>query len=165
MQRLIALCLLLAGCGTGTGVGDNTAAPAAEGDRAVKAAVQTASLTGLYEGGAAEPRSQLCILDRGSGDSRFGLVVWGRSQASCSGAGSAVRRGNVLRLTMEGDEPCLVEAALEGSRVTFPASLPAGCAYYCGAGASIAGAAFEKVGGTAADAARARDLVGDPLCG
>jgi len=165
MRSALGLALLLAGCGSGTGGGGNVAAPADAAEQTVKAAVQTATLTGLYEGGTGPQRNQLCILDRGTGDSRFGLVVWGGAESSCSGAGSAVREGNVLRLTMEGDQPCAVAGSIEGARLTFRGSVPAGCAYYCGAGASMAGAAFDKVGGTAEDAARALDLVGDPLCG
>ncbi|MDQ4086779.1 MAG: hypothetical protein M3177_02000 [Pseudomonadota bacterium] len=157
MRSLLLLPLLLAGCGTGA-VGNRA-------DEAVATAVQTATLTGLYEGGGGSQRSQLCIVEHATGDSRFGLVHRGAGDASCSGAGSAVRQDSVLRLTMEGDEPCVVEAAIEGGRVTFPAAAAPGCAYYCGAGANLAGAVFEKVGGTSQDAARARDLVGDPLCG
>jgi hypothetical protein len=65
---------------------------------------------------------------------------------------------------MSGDEPCTIEARIEGTRVAFPPSLPAGCAYYCSRGARFAGAAFDKTGGTAEDARRAQDLIGDPLC-
>ena len=156
--KLIAIpLLLLCACGTG-GVTERA-------DNAVQAAVQTANLTGLYEGGAERRPSQMCIVDRGSGNSRFGLVVHGAGEASCSGAGSAVRTGEVLRLTMTGDEQCTIEARIAGAQVTFPASVPEGCAYYCGAGASLAGAELVKTGGEADDAMRARDLVGDPLCG
>ena len=163
--------LLLCACGTqdslgnGAGstpaVGNTAAAPAA----AVPAqAVQTASLTGLYESSAAGRRNQLCVVDRATGDARFGLVVRGAGADGCSGAGSAVRQGAVLRLRMSGDEACTIDARIEGTRVTFPAALPSGCAYYCGRGASFAGATFDKTGGGAEDAMRAQDLVGDRLC-
>jgi hypothetical protein len=66
---------------------------------------------------------------------------------------------------MTGDEQCVIEARIDGTRVTMPQTLPAGCAYYCGAGARMTGAAFDKTGGTAEDAMRAIDLVGDRLCG
>lgn len=154
------LCLLLAACGTG-GEGEQTAAPEAR-----EAAVQTAELTGLYEGeGAGERRDRLCMLARGSGMTRFGIVTWGPEGRNCSGAGSAVRQGDVLRLAMAGDEECAIEARIEDRQVTLPAALPQGCDYYCGPGATLAGKRFEKTGGTAQDAMRATDLVGDPLCG
>ena len=161
MRVFLISALLVAGCGTGDPANDS-----ARGDEAAKAAVQTATLTGLYEGrSGAEQPNQLCILDQSTGDARFGLVVWGGGERSCSGGGAAVRQGDVLRFDMAGDEECRIEARIEGTRVTLPASLPEGCSYYCAAGARLAGATFDKVGGTAEDAVRARDLVGDPLCG
>jgi hypothetical protein len=160
MKRWLFLPLLaLAGCGTGDEPGNRSSA-----DAPAKA-VQTSQLTGLYEGGEGPQRNQMCIVDRATGDSRFGLVVWGPDQRSCSGSGQATRQGNVLRLAMSGDEQCVIEARIEGTRVSMPQTLPAGCAYYCGAGARMTGAAFDKTGGTAEDAMRAVDLVGDSLCG
>ena len=150
---------LLAGCGTGDPGNQVAGVPQAR-----KAAVQTAELTGLYEGGSGEQRDQMCILDRGTGNARFGLVTWGANQSSCSGEGVAVRSGDTLRLTMEGDETCVLEAQIDGGNVQFPAQAGPGCSYYCGAGATLAGLTLEKTGGTAEDAMRATDLVGDPLC-
>lgn len=149
-----------AACGTG-GDGNETGAPGAR-----EAAVQTAELTGLYEGaGEGDRRDRICMVARGSGNTRFGIVTWGPEDRNCSGAGEAVRDGNVLRLSMAGDEECVIDAAIDGTTVTLPATPPQGCAYYCGPGESLAGKAFEKTGGTAEDALRATDLVGDPLCG
>jgi hypothetical protein len=42
--------------------------------------------------------------------------------------------------------------------------VPDGCAYYCGARARLTGARFAQVGTGREDAAKAKDLVGDPLC-
>lgn len=127
-------------------------------------AVQTATLTGLYESGAAGSRSQMCMIDRQTGDTRFGIVLRGPANESCSGSGSAVRQGDVLRLTMAGDEACTIEARIADGRISFPAGTAPGCAYYCSRGARFAGASFDKTGGTAQDAMRAEDLVGDRLC-
>ncbi|HEY0012903.1 MAG TPA: hypothetical protein VGB79_08640 [Allosphingosinicella sp.] len=134
------------------------------GPQTPAAPVQTATLTGLYESGSAPQRSQMCVVE-GGGSARFGLVLWSNPSESCSGNGIAVRSGNALRLTMQGDEACTFEARIEGTRVTFPAQLPAGCSYYCSRGGRMAGAALDKTGGTEADAGRAQDLVGDRLCG
>jgi len=173
MRRALAfLPLLLGACGaqdsmsnngansTGTAASSSAAAPSTGSP----AAVQTASLTGFYESGPAGRRNQMCMVERSAGDSRFGLVVWGAGSEGCSGSGTAVRQGETLRLTMAGDEACTIEARIDGTRVTFPAALPPGCAYYCSRGAHFAGAAFDKTGGTAEDAMRAEDLVGDRLC-
>ena len=159
MRKSLILLLLLGACGTGEPGGNASEAPEAR-----QAAVQTAELTGLYETPGPRP-SQMCMIDRGSGMTRFGLVVWGANEHSCSGSGEAVREGNVLRLSMAGDEECVIEAAVQGRTVTLPETLPEGCAYYCGARARMTGTIFEKTGGTAQDAMRAADLVGDPLCG
>jgi hypothetical protein len=159
MKRLILPLLLLAGCGTGE-QGDNaTGAPEAR-----KSAVQTAELTGLYEGGSPQLRNQLCVIDRGTGDARFGLVVWGENQHSCSGSGAIVREGSTLQLRMAGDEECQIEGTIENGNVTLPQEVPEGCNYYCGARARMTGVTLEKTGGTAEDAMRATDLVGESLC-
>jgi hypothetical protein len=130
-----------------------------------RAQVQTAELTGLYEGrGAGDERSRLCMLAKTSGDIAFGMVAWGPEGGVCSGAGTAVRDGETIRLTMAGDEQCVIDASAQGTEMTFPATVSNGCSYYCSRDASFAGKVFDKTGGTAEDAMRARDLVGDPLC-
>jgi hypothetical protein len=65
---------------------------------------------------------------------------------------------------MTGDETCTIEAVLKGGELTLPATLPAGCAYYCGARAALAGASFTRTGSTEAEAKKATDIAGDPLC-
>jgi hypothetical protein len=102
----------------------------------------------------------MCIVEKG-GDSQFGLLVWGGNQHSCSGAGRAVRQGDRLTLTMTGDETCTIDATLRDGVVTLPKTLPLGCAYYCGARASLAGAGFTRAGD---DVKKATDIAGDPLC-
>jgi hypothetical protein len=160
---LILACVLATGCGQqGEGTGNGAASGPAPGAR--RGPVQTATLTGLYETNGTPP-SQLCITEQGRA-ARFGLVIRRNGRPGCSGAGTALRSGGVLRLTMNGESPCTIEARLEGGRLSFPASLPATCSYYCapGAAAGAGGTAFEKTGGTNEDALRARDIVGDRLC-
>lgn len=163
-KLLILLVVALSACGTGEDDSRNAAGPDAAAGNAVADAVRTAGLTGLYEGGQAGTPSQLCIVDRGSGDARFGLVVWGANTHSCSGTGSATQEGEVLRLAMAGDESCTIEARIQGGTITLPAEVAPGCAYYCGARASLGGASFKLRGGTPQDAMKAKDLVGEPLC-
>jgi len=126
--------------------------------------VQTATLTGLYESVVAMRRNQLCMVER-PGRISFGLVTGGGGTASCSGSGRALRQGDRLLLTMEGESSCLIDARIVGGRVTLPGLLPTGCSYYCAPGAPLAGASFDKTGGSDADALRAQDLTGGPLCG
>ncbi len=156
MRKTPILALLLAGCGTGQPANDSApqASPPA----------QTDTMFGLYEGGGAR-RNQLCIVERDDGAARFGLVAWNGAAPGCSGAGTAAyASGTIVALEMDGDEPCMIEARLDGRRLTFPPGLPRGCSYYCAPGARLAGLDFVKTGGTDVDAMRARDLVGDPLC-
>ncbi|HEY0625616.1 MAG TPA: hypothetical protein VGD10_02675 [Allosphingosinicella sp.] len=153
MKRVLMALVLVTGCGAG---GD-------QANQSAGSAAQTAGLTGLYEGGSPRP-NQLCVIDRGAGNASFGLVVWGANMHSCSGAGSVGQAGNKLTLTMAGDQSCTIEANISGGNVTLPATVPEGCAYYCGAQAKLGGATFEKKGATAEDAMKAVDLVGEPLC-
>ncbi|HZG08196.1 MAG TPA: hypothetical protein VEZ70_04355 [Allosphingosinicella sp.] len=172
----IALFLALAACGGSDDAGNKAAAPGGDGrpqpqagkqaapPGPAKSAVQTAALTGLYEGAAGPQRSQLCIIDKGSGNAQFGINIWGGNMHSCSGAGSAVRAGNKLSLTMAGDQSCTLNATIEGGRVTMPKGVAQGCAYYCGSRARFDGQVLERTGSSAADAMKAVDLAGDPLC-
>jgi hypothetical protein len=169
MKKSLLLLLFLAGCGRDDPESGNRAAPdgaTAEADRAGPsgpAAAASARLTGLYEGGAGERKNQLCIVGEGR-EARFGLLVWGGNLHSCSGAGDALREGDRLSLRMTGDETCTLAATLKDGTVTLPSTLPTGCAYYCGARASLANATFTRSGSTEADAKKATDIAGDPLC-
>ena len=173
MKKFLISLALLAGCGASdqeagnlAASGGNVAAPEAQAQATgpVEAAVATTQLTGLYEGGSGAQRNQLCVVDKGPRNAQFGLIVWGSDMQSCSGAGSAVRSGNRLTLTMGGDSSCAIDATIEGSKVTLPAQMPAGCSYYCGPRAQMTGAAFTRSGTKPEDAMAAKDLAGDSLC-
>jgi hypothetical protein len=165
MRKLLVLAFSLAaaGCGQQSGAPGNAGGPRA-GPAPMRGPAQIATLTGIYESGGTPP-SQLCITEQGRA-ARFGLVIRRNGRPGCSGAGTAARAGSTLRLSMNGDSSCAIEARFDGRRVTFPPSLPPGCSYYCapGAGAGAGTMVFDKTGGTRAEALRARDIVGDPLC-
>jgi len=169
MKYLLPILALVAGCGRGDQPAANEAAPdsrtpvAGSPAPAALAKAADARLTGLYEGGRGEQKNQLCLVEKGA-ETQFGLLVWGGNLHSCSGAGRAVRKGERLSLGMTGDETCTIEASLKDGTVTLPATVPLGCAYYCGARASFAGASFTRAGTTEADAKKATDIAGDPLC-
>ena len=170
MKKTLLILFLLAACGRDDPAADNRAAPAPGGPAASRpggpaepAEASATRLAGLYEGGSGAQKNQMCIVEKGGG-SQFGLLVWGGNQHSCSGAGRAVRKGDRLTLTMTGDETCSIDATLRDGVVTLPETLPLGCSYYCGARASLAGASFTKSGSSAADAKKATDIAGDPLC-
>lgn len=162
LQIMLLVLLALPGCRGG----DDGDTAGAAGGSAEGAGVQTGTLTGLYQGGAGSRRNQMCMIEREGGRATFGFVTWGRGDTNCSGSGQATRTGDRLRLQLDGDESCTLEARIEGRRVTFPGTIPAECnRYYCGPGAQMTGVAYDKIGGDETDAMRAVDLVGDPLCG
>jgi len=158
MKRTWIALLLLAACGSGPKAGDAGNAQAAAPDTDVT------RLLGLYESGPEGQRSQLCMIGDAPDEAAFGVTVWGANLASCSGSGKAVRQGNSLRLEMAGDQPCTIEARIEGGKVTLPGQVPQSCSYYCGNAATLARASFEKTGDTREAALKATDLVGEPLC-
>ena len=144
-QIASVLLIALAGCG-----GGGSDAPGA--------------LTGLYEGGEGPRRNQLCMIES-DGRTAFGFAIWGSADANCSASGMVRRDGEGLSLLPDDDESCALAVTMEGGRIALPNEIAEDCTlYYCGRGASMAGAAFDKVGDEETDALRAVDLVGDPLC-
>lgn len=126
--------------------------------------IQTRTPLGLYQGTGQAEASRLCINGSQESGWRFAMVLRDPQGLSCGGAGTAEILPTGLRLEMAGDESCEIDARLNGLDLSFGHELADGCAYYCGEGASLAGAVFRKTGGTEADALEARDPVGDPLC-
>ncbi len=167
MKKLLIALVFLAGCSRGEEQqGGGNAAASAEGGTASAAGGpgRLGTLTGLYEGGDVDPKNQLCMVDNKGEAPRFGLVVWGANQHSCSGSGTAERNGDRLQLKMTGDEACTIDARISGKSIVLPEKVPDGCAYYCGANARLTATTFTQKGTGKDDAAKAKDLVGDPLC-
>jgi hypothetical protein len=168
MHKSLVILAFVAGCGASDQ--RNGAAPAAAPAQAVStlspapASTPGSSLVGLYESGPRSRPNQLCVTQRGD-TPQFGLLVWGGGMHGCSGAGTLERSGDRLTLTMTGDSACRIEARIAAGTVTLPDKVPEGCAYYCGAGARLEGVTLVQSGTSAADAAKAKDLAGDPLCG
>lgn len=152
----VMLALLLVACGRG---GEDPP-PSANAATASAAPAADEVLAGLYEGpGTGLRRNRMCIVPGAGAQPRFGLVVWGQGDTSCTMTGEARRSRSGLRL--EADPECAFEVQLQGATITLRA-LPQGCAYYCGPSASLDGARFDKV--TDGDPRQAVDLMGDPLC-
>lgn len=170
MKKLCLLSLLLASCSSPEEANQQSAGPAAPVQARGKASGQPpeqpriASLIGLYEGGEGERRNQMCVVEGQGGEQRFGLIVWGSNQHSCMGSGTIKREGNRLRLAMAGDSACTIEAEVAGNSIRLPATVPQGCAYYCGERASLGGAELVQRGTSEQAAMRAKDIVGESLC-
>ncbi|MDP8913282.1 MAG: hypothetical protein M3N39_06880 [Pseudomonadota bacterium] len=171
MKKLLVAVLLLASCSGSDDpeqkVGGNSTAPAVQMEGRSERSERPealATLTGLYEGGGREPRHQMCVVKGQGGEQRFGLIVWGSNQHSCSGSGTVTRTGDRLRLAMAGDATCTIEASISGKTIKLPETVPQGCGYYCGERATLGGAELTQQGSTEQAAMRAKDLVGEPLC-
>src|SRR4051794_7342136 len=165
MNKSLIVLALVAGCGMSgqSQSGGNAAANAVQAKAGDEPAARD-GLTGLYQSGAGTRPSQMCILDR-KGKAQFGITLWGPNLRACSGAGTATRSGDHVRLAMAGDSPCTLDATLKDGTLTLSADVPAGCAYYCGAGASFAAATLRQLGSSRADALKAKDVAGEALCG
>jgi hypothetical protein len=163
MKKLLIPLLFLGACSQ-QGEGGNAAAPGQQAKSRPDQPAALGTLIGLYEGGAGSSKNQMCVVEGKGGEARFGLVVWGGNMHSCSGAGTLAREGDKLRFAMAGDSECSFEATVSGKTIRLPERTPEGCAYYCGARANLGGAELTQSGTTEADAMRAKDLVGDPLC-
>jgi hypothetical protein len=164
---LLAATFLLAACdGGGEGEGNNAASgKGGSGGAAATGPIGADdSLTGLYEKKEGGLSSQLCIVQRGSGEARFGMNLWGGNMHSCSGAGTVARAGQQLTLTMAGDRACTITARIEGNAIRLPESVREGCSYYCGKQARMTGLSLARTGTSEADALKARDVVDEPLC-
>jgi hypothetical protein len=162
MKKSLILLAFVAGCGASDQGRQKT------GDAGAKAStpaapISSTTLTGLYEGGDSAKPSQLCVVEK-KGQAAFGLIIWGAKASACGGAGIIEREGEQLHLRMTGDQACRIGATIRDGTITFDGPVPAGCAYYCGAPARFAGTAFTRKGATLADAMKARDPAGDPLC-
>lgn len=141
----------------GNSIGDETApTQSRRGSR-------LATLTGVYESGRPPAVSRLCIVPQGR-NARFGLVIREAGDQSCSGSGTVTRDGGGLRFAMTGDSPCAVHAKIAGRTLIFDTRVPAGCTYYCGAGARLGGARLMQRSTRRSEAMKATDLVGEPLC-
>ncbi|HEY1605458.1 MAG TPA: hypothetical protein VGF77_07640 [Allosphingosinicella sp.] len=164
MKKSLIVLALAAGCsasgqpqGSENGSGDGSGGEGGSGGA-------RDPLTGLYQAGGGTHPSQMCIL-RKTGRAQFGITLWSPGLRACSGAGTVALSGDRVTLAMAGDSPCTIEAKLKDGVMTFPGSVPPTCAYYCGSGASFAGATLTRRGATRADALEAKDPAGEPLCG
>ena len=135
MKHFVALALLLAACSQQPA--EPTLAP------------------GTFAGSG---RDRLCIAGE-PGALRAGLITYGEGDVNCSASGRLQREGAGWVLVPTGEGECRIPLQIEedGVRVGQP---PAACAYYCGAGATMAERDFIR----SSSASKAVDLAGDPLC-
>lgn len=134
--------LLLGGCGRGEDEGQATAAATN-----TPAPVDIGAFAG-------EGRDRLCLK---SGTAEGGVITYAaQGDTNCS-----LRFGtaNPERLEAANDPSCTIPLSRNGDRLTL-GQPSAGCAYYCGPGASLEGKSFVRMD----KAEPVTDLAGDPLC-
>ena len=134
MRHALALALTLAACGR---VADQPAAETAGASleraamaRGVVADPAKVDPVGLY----GSESDRLCVVPQGDGYRVGASVDFGEGQG-CVATGAATGRKT---LDVRFGEACRLTAAIEGDRVTFPATLPAGCDRFCTGRASLA---------------------------
>lgn len=114
------------------------------------------SITGSW----ARESDRLCILESGS-ETRIGaLIDYGDGQG-CAASGTVRRSGTVLKVAFG---TCRFAARFDGTRILFPAELPAACDAVCTGRASLAALAVERLSDSASEAATLRTPAGRILC-
>lgn len=125
------------------------------------------SPVGLYErSGVPDRPSRICIAGQGAA-MRFGVNTSYEGPQSCTAKGTVRQAGASLTLLIDGNPACSLKATATATGLSLDSAEGPECAYYCGTNTGFdpgAQNAFAKVGSTEADARRAVDLVGDPLC-
>lgn len=165
-MRLAAagLPLLLAACSGGGSVG-NSATPqdleSAAIERGLVRDPADTGVTGLY----ARDTDRVCVIAKGDAY-RIGAFVDYGDGLSCTGAGTATRAGETLSVRLEGKGgiTCAFDARFDGDRITFPATVPADCARFCGPRASFAALDVDRLSESAAEARALRSADGVRLC-
>lgn len=156
------MALMLAGCGSAP-----DGAPEPAGDQLERAAItrglvgdpDATPLTGLF----AREGDRLCIVERAGQPARIGLAIDYGEGTGCSGSGTARRRGDVLRIAMDGGE-CRFDTAYDGENIRVSGSVPADCARLCAGNASIAGLSVARLSSSESEARALRDSKGRGLC-
>jgi len=127
-------------------------------------ASQGSSLVGLYErSGIPDEPSRICVTANGT-EHRFGLKSSYEGPESCMAKGSVRQAGSELTLSIDGDPACSFSATVTETGLTLREPRGPECSYYCGTNTGLDGGPFEKVGATEADARKATDIAGEPLC-
>lgn len=161
---MLAAALLLAGCGQG-----ETEQTASAGNGGGAALERAALASGLVErdedvepiGAFGTVGDRACLLPLPNGDRRIGVSTDYGEDQRCTAIGTARGSG---RLDVRLGDDCRFTAQVDADRLTFPASLPAGCSRFCTGRASLAALTADRLSGSAAEAARMQAPDGQFLC-
>ncbi|WP_300974343.1 hypothetical protein [Sphingomonas sp. LHG3406-1] len=103
-------------------------------------------------------KDRLCI---GGSSSPAAVITYAAgSQANCSARGRVEEEQGKLFFLPQDDGACRIELRRDGTDRLTLGRPSAGCAYYCGPGASLEGKTFVRMDRPEP----VTDLAGDPLC-
>lgn len=145
---LIPLLLVLSACGQGE---EETKAAngVAEAPAPLSREVQTFAGAG---------KDRLCL---GGTSAPAAVITYAADGASnCSARGTMQEQAGKLFFVPQEEKSCRIEVRREGENRLALGAVTAGCAYYCGSGASFEGKTFARMD----KAEPVTDLAGDPLC-
>ncbi len=162
MRCLLALALLLGGCGRGDAPDAATGAGAELERAAVAAGLVPDPARASIVGAWARDNDRVCVVTGRGGRERIGIVLDYGQGNGCVAAGSVRRSGDRLAVDLGA---CRIDARFDGERIDFPAEVDEACARSCRGNASLAALAVERVSGSAAEATTLRAPSGKPLCG
>lgn len=167
-MSILLLTVSLAACGEA----DTKQAPKSDASRALDEQAIAKGLLpdpkGRALAGRFETRSDLgvdkfcAVGDGGSFD--IGMLAVFGPDSKCEAQGSAEFSNEKVRITLSGKDTCSFDAEFDGIQLRFPGSVPAGCASYCTARASMSGTAyyFTEPGNASARRTLGRDI--ERLC-
>ncbi|RHW16931.1 hypothetical protein D1610_12385 [Sphingomonas gilva] len=162
MRIATAALLLLAACDGGIASGESA------GERLEEAAIargvipdpESLDVAGAYGRGA----DSLCVIER-DGDLRLGVDVAYGGDLGCTARGTARQDGEDIDIMLEGADGCRFTARFDGAKLAFPGRLPASCAAFCDAPASLAGMTVDRLSDAASEVRAMRGQQGGLLCG
>jgi hypothetical protein len=161
-MRLAAVALLmLAGCGSGGGAGEDA------GERLEAAAIErgvipdpaSLQVVGAYGRGA----DRMCVIER-DGGLKMGVDVAYGGDLGCTARGTARQDGEDIDIILDGADGCRFTARFDGDTLVFPGRLPDSCATFCDAPASLAGLTVDRLSDAASEVRAMRGQQGSLLC-
>lgn len=154
--------LALAGCGREPAAQQATGAGARLERAAIAEGLVVDPASASLDGSWSRDTDRACIVPGEGGDRRIGVLVdYGEGQG-CAASGTVRWTGE--RLSIRFGNRCRIEAAFDGSRISFPAEVPAACESLCVGRASLAALSVDRLSESVSEARNLRTPGGRSLC-
>ena len=162
MKAVACVLLLLAGCSRHDAATGSADTPGGRLEAAALAQKLVPDPDAPIVGAWSRDTDRVCVVPgHGGGDQRIGaLVDYGEGQG-CAASGTVRRSGG--RLDIRFGE-CRLSAMFDGTRIIFPAEVPAACDELCIGRASLAALAVDRQSESVSEAATLRTPGGRSLC-